>query len=389
MKKTLAIFSLNKITYSETFIQAHKNLDFNVKYYYGGKLPTALEGERNILKLSFKERIKRRLLKDFSFAEKKILFSLRKEKVDCILAEYGVTACATLDIVRFLQIPMIVHFHGFDAHHLPTIQKYKDEYKNVFDYASAVIAVSKKMKSNLIELGCPNQKIFVSSCGPNPAFFKNNPKFNNQQFITVGRFVEKKSPYTTILAFKQILEKYPDAKLTMVGEGELYSPCKLLVRTLNLESNVEFKGVQRHEKVKELFEESIALLQPSIVALDGDSEGTPVAVLEAQAAGLPVIGTYHGGIPDVVIHNHTGLLVQEHDVDGMANSMLRILQEAGLAKSLGEAGRIRIKENFTMEKHLGTLNQIVKEAIKLDNSDKRNQIGTMNYTSLIMDAIKL
>jgi hypothetical protein len=71
MLKTLAIFSLNKLTYSETFIQAHKNLDFNIKYYYGGKLPTALEGEPDILKLSFRERIKRRLLKDFIFLAKR------------------------------------------------------------------------------------------------------------------------------------------------------------------------------------------------------------------------------------------------------------------------------------------------------------------------------
>jgi glycosyltransferase involved in cell wall biosynthesis len=362
MKKTLAIFSLNKITYSETFIQAHKNLDFNIKYYYGGELPTALEGEHDILKLSFKERIKRRLLKDFTFAEKKIIFSLRKEKVDCILAEYGVTACATLDIVRFLQIPMVVHFHGFDAHHKPTIEKYKDDYRKVFNYVSAIIAVSKKMKVELIKLGCPDSKIIVSSCGPNPDFFKNTPKFNNRQFITVGRFVEKKSPYSTILAFKQIVDKYPDARLVMVGEGELHSSCKVLVRTLNLEGNVEFKGVQTHKKVKELFEESLALLQPSIVANDGDSEGTPVAVLEAQAAGLPVIGTYHAGIPDVVIHNETGLLVREHDIDTMAHNMLLILKETGLAKSLGDRGRKRVMENFTMEKHLDTLNSLIKEA---------------------------
>jgi len=360
--KTLAIFSLNKITYSETFIQAHKNLDFNIKFYYGGKLPTDLEGEDNILKLSFKERIKRRLLKDFSFAEKKILFSLRKEKVDCVLAEYGPTACATLNIVKFLQIPMIVHFHGFDASHLPTIETYKDQYKNVFDYASAVVAVSKKMKSDLINLGCPDQKIVVSSCGPNPGFFKNKPKFDSQQFITVGRFVEKKSPYSSILAFKKVLERFPEAKLVMVGEGQLYSSCKILVRTLNLESNVEFRGVQSQEKVKDLFEGSIALLQPSIVAEDGDAEGTPVVVLEAQAAALPVIGTYNAGIPDVVIHNETGLLVQEHDLDGMANNMLHILQEKELVKHLGEAGRKRVKENFTMEKHLGTLNQVIREA---------------------------
>ena len=114
---------------------------------------------------------------------------------------------------------------------------------------------------------------------------------------------------------------------------------------------------------KKIFEESIAFIQHSIIADDGDSEGTPVAVLEAQAAALPVISTFHAGITDVVVNNETGLLVQEKDVDGMANNMLRILNESGLAERLGMSGRKRIKENFTLEKNLMTLRNVINKGI--------------------------
>ena len=127
--KTLAILSPNQNAYSETFIQAHKRLPFNIKFYYGGSLPTALEGDSNILKLSFFERIKRRLLKGFSFEEKRILFSLRKENVDCVLAEYGTTAADSLKVLQYLNLPLIVHFHGYDASIREVIDGYIEKYR--------------------------------------------------------------------------------------------------------------------------------------------------------------------------------------------------------------------------------------------------------------------
>lgn len=358
--KTLAIFSPNEITYSETFIQAHKKLPYNIRYYYGGKLPVKAEFNPNLIDFPLKERVKKKFNKhNFNLREYALMNSLRTENVDCVLAEYGPTACATLKIISFLKIPLVVHFHGFDASHKETIKTYRNQYAEVFDYATAIIAVSKKMKTDLIQLGCAEKKITISSCGPDSIYFKNYPDYNNQTFLTIGRFVEKKSPFTTILAFKVVLEKFPDAKLIMVGDGELYSSSKVLVRALKIEKNVEFKGVQTKESIKKLFEESIAFLQHSIEAESGDSEGTPVVVMEAQAAALPVISTLHAGIPDVIINNETGLLVDENDMEGMAMNMTRILSEKGLAKKLGEKGRERILNNFTQEIHLESLKNII------------------------------
>ena len=206
--------------------------------------------------------------------------------------------------------------------------------------------VSNKMKEVLLNLGCPEDKLVLNTYGPDDSFFSLRPEYKQRHFVAVGRFVPKKAPHLTIQAFKKVVEKFPDAKLVMAGDGNLLEECRTLSAALGLKDNIVFAGVLNKEEIKILFQNSIAFVQHSVVAETGDSEGTPVAILEAQAAALPVISTYHAGIPDVVLNGETGLLVEEHDVEGMSKNMIRILEEEGLAKRLGEAGRKRVKRKF-------------------------------------------
>jgi len=362
MAKILAIFSPGQNAYSETFIHAHKKLPFNIKYYYGGTIPFSLEG-KNISEFSFSEKWKRKILRGFTFTEKLLISSLRKEKVDCVLAEYGTTAADSLHVINYLKVPLIVHFHGYDASQKDVIKQYGEKYKDVFAHASKVIVVSKRMYKDVMNLGCPESKLVLNSYGPDDSFFKIRAGFNNQQFVSVGRFVKKKAPLLTINAFKKVVNGFPEAKLIMAGDGELLEQCKNLADSLGLRDNITFSGPLNREQVQQLFSSSIAFVQHSVVAENGDSEGTPVAILEAQAAGLPVISTFHAGIPDVVINEETGFLVEENDMEGMAKNMMRILEEQNLAEQLGTAGRIRVKEKFTMERHLQTLEKEIENSI--------------------------
>jgi len=106
-----------------------------------------------------------------------------------------------------------------------------------------------------------------------------------------------------------------------------------------------------------------AFVQHSLRAADGDSEGTPVSILEAQASGLPVVATRHAGIPEVVLDGETGLLVAERDVDAMAAAMLRLLREPAYAGTMGAAGRRRVQELFTAERSLGLLADILRRVM--------------------------
>ena len=361
MPQTLAILSPSQNAYSETFIQAHRNLPFAIKYYYGGYLPRILEGGESLIHFNLAQRIKKKFTKRFDLFEFALANSLKREMVDCVLAEYGPTACKSLNVLEYLKLPLVVHFHGYDASIKSVLEEYEESYKKVFAYASAIVVVSKRMEQTLINLGCPKDKLIISVYGPNPGYFDVQPLYNTQQFISVGRFIEKKAPDLSIRAFQKVVTKFPAAKLVMVGEGELLAGCKNLVNELGLEKNVEFKGIQNLKEIQSLMSESIAMVQHSVTASNGDAEGTPVAILEAQAAALPVISTYHAGIPDVVIQNQTGLLVQEGDVEGMAKNMERMLAEENLAKKMGESGRSRTRENFTLETHLGILQKEIEK----------------------------
>ena len=100
-------------------------------------------------------------------------------------------------------------------------------------------------------------------------------------------------------------------------------------------------------------------MQHSVKADDGDMEGTPVSVLEASVAGLPVISTFHAGIPDVILHKKTGLLCEEHDIATMSKCMLQVLDDVAYAKQLGDAGKQHVKDNFSLERHIDELNKIL------------------------------
>ncbi|MDD7885187.1 glycosyltransferase [Flavivirga sp. 57AJ16] len=362
-KNRIAIISPSKNSYSETFIQEQKNgLKGDVFYYYGGALPKYLENYGLLLTpyISLMSKLKQLVgVSRFTTYETAILKSMTKNKVQVVLAQYGPTGNRVLEICKFLKLPLVVHFHGYDV----SVKHIVDQcggYKEVFQYASKVIAVSRDMEKKLIDLGCDADKIVYNPCGPHKDFLEIKPNFSKKQFVSIGRFTKKKAPYYTILAFKKVMELYPDAQLIMAGDGELLEVCKNLVSFYGLEDHVKFSGAINRQECMALLRESLAFVQHSITADNGDKEGTPVAVLEASAVGLPVISTFHAGIPDVIEHLRTGLLSKEHDVDDMSKNMIKLIQDSALAKELGVAGKQRIGTHFNLEKHLNILQETIE-----------------------------
>ncbi len=129
-----------------------------------------------------------------------------------------------------------------------------------------------------------------------------------------------------------------------------------------MDGKVDFIGSVGHDEVIKWMYHSVALIQHSVQAFDGDSEGTPNGILEAGAAGLPVIATRHAGIKDVVIENETGFLVDEGDVDGMAKNMIRVLKNPEESFRMGTIAREHISKNYSLEKSMMGLQDILTKA---------------------------
>ncbi len=359
----LALISPQQEAVSETFIKAHKQLPFNVKFYYGGYFPSHLEGKKSIFRFSLIERVKFKFNNKISLARTAISKSFRKEKINCILAEYGPTACEILGLATEMSIPLVAHFHGFDATNPVIVQQYRDEYLKLFNYASGVIVVSSKMKADLIMLGCDENKIIMSPCGPNHDFLKISPVRESNHFLAVARFVDVKGYLFTITAFKKALEKHPAVRLNCIGEGPQLESCKQFVKILQLENHVTFSGAASHDEIKLAMSNSFAFVQHSVTLSDGLTEGSPVSVMEAMAASLPVVCSASGGMVDLVLHNNNGFLVEEFDTDSMAASMCSLIENKELAKSMGLAGRSRIISELTQERHLKSIEAEILRAI--------------------------
>jgi colanic acid/amylovoran biosynthesis glycosyltransferase len=364
----IALISPEKSPYSTTFIQAHKQLiHAKVFHLYGIFYPTHAEDSGELVKNSLLERIKRYVYKALNKKDNyhhTILYKYFKSRhIQLVLAEFGPVGAEVYKVCKMAGIPLLVHFHGFDAWAKPTLDKYGTIYRSMFSYASYILGVSKDMCQQLIDLGAPTHKVIYNCHGPNDAFFKISPLLDKNIFLAEGRFVDKKAPYLTILAFKYVLDLVPDAELHFIGDGTLLFVCKNIVHALQIGQSVHFHGSLSHDQTYTLFEKALCFVQHSIVAENGDSEGTPVAILEASASCLPVVSTRHAGIQDVVIHGETGYLVEEKDVKGMAAYMVRLAQNKQIAMQMGQQGRRFIHENYTTQKHIAILDELIQKSI--------------------------
>lgn len=288
----------------------------------------------------------------------------RRDKIEAVLAEYGDTAVQVMDAAERSRTPLIVHFHGYDASVNSVLEEHKHTYPRLFQIASDIIAVSRAMQRKLIDLGAPEEKVHYNPCGVDVDQFSGaDPAAAPPVFLAVGRFTEKKAPQITLSAFATVLRSCPEARLRMIGEGTLLEDCKNLSRELKIDHAVAFLGGQKPSVVVHEMQQARCIVQHSVISPTGDSEGTPVTILEAGAAGLPVVSTRHAGIPDVVIEGETGFLVDEHDEMSMAQHMIRLVQEPELAGVMGQAARVHIRKNFSKQQSLGRLWSIIESCI--------------------------
>ncbi len=282
--------------------------------------------------------------------------------VDVILAEFGDTGAALAPVAQICKIPLVVHFHGHDAHRQSLLTPdMRQKYQFMFQTAAAILVVSRYMWQTLLEMGCPAEKLIYNPYGPRERFFEVQPDYR-PTVLSVGRFTDIKANYLVLMAFQQVARRLPQVRLVMAGAGELLETCKTLAQVWNLRDVVSFPGAVEHSRVHELFGQACCFAQHSVTPSYGDAEGTPNTILEACAAGLPIVATRHAGIADVVVSEHTGLLVEELDVDGMANAMQRMLESSQFCRQTGALARERVRTHFSREQHLRVLAQAVEFA---------------------------
>ena len=360
----MLVFAPTRRAASETFVRANlAGLPFAVSAYFGDEFPlnqpARLAYGLSVLVSKACTRLGWLRLAEWP-AALVALALIRRHRPDVVLAEFGFHAVRVMQAAAFAEVPFVVHFRGSDLSAQRRIGVLRGRYRRLVSIASGGVCKSKQMAAKLEQLGMLPSRILISASGANPALFKaGNPALSAPVFLAVGRFVAKKGPLKTIRAFAL----QPIGELWMVGDGPLFEDARRLVQDLQLQARVCFLGVKTQPEVADLMRQVRVFVQHSLIAPDGDSEGNPVSVMEAQLSGLPVVATRHAGIPDVVLDGCTGLLVEEGDVQGMAAAMERLMADPGLAARFGSAGRDRVLAGFTLGHHLQALTGFLQQQI--------------------------
>jgi colanic acid/amylovoran biosynthesis glycosyltransferase len=371
--KKLLIITPTAPTKDSTFIKSQINSLQPYSVLHSGFRPYLNDGKSifnfpvnfEIIRIAIK-RILPKIYKELY--DKALSRFLSLNKYDLVLCNYGPQASNVYNACTASKVPLVAHFHGYDASIHSVISEYRQQYSLMFEGIAAIISVSNEMTSQLIKLGAAKASIHTIPYGVNLDFFsETQPENNPKKLIFVGRFTEKKAPDLLLNAFNIALQKVPDAKLIMIGNGELSNFVVQTIKALKIEHAVQILPWQTPDEIVTQLKNARAYVQHSRIAKNGDSEGTPNSILEASACGLPVISTYHAGIKEAVIHGVTGYLVDEGDWRLMGVYMTEYLENPEIAGEMGRAGRKHITENYALncqnEKLKGVLSAIANKKV--------------------------
>ena len=316
---------------------------------------------KNVIKLPFKNSLLSRILdrldihlqyKDNNF-KKELNKLIAKVKPDIIHCHFGKEALKILDNIENRNIPIVIHFHGYDASSALKRKAYVKKLKEVLSKDNIYpIFVAKYLKKNLEDCNIKIKKEKILHCGINISKFVDLPDINVDKkkftFLQVSSLVEKKGHEYTIIAFDKFLKEQKDKnfELILTGDGSRKVVLEKLVSELNLNDYVKFVGFVNPEEAAELMKKADVFVHHSITASNGDQEGIPTAIMEAMAMNLPILSTRHSGIPELVKNGINGFLVEEKDINDYALKMKDIM-----SWNKKNGNRKIIEEEFEMLKH--------------------------------------
>jgi glycosyltransferase involved in cell wall biosynthesis len=284
---------------------------------------------------------------------------LTEKRVRVLLAEYGMVGCAVARACQKAKVDLFVHFHGFDASRLLRVRHVRSSYRRLSHIAKGFIFPSQFLADRMRSIGVEGKKLHVAPCCVNVDDFQFRARKDDCLLLSVGRFVAKKAPHKTLRCFAKVLRNYPRLRLEMIGDGNLLQTCKDLAKSLKIDDRVVFHGSKSHGFVKRKMAEAQLFLQHSVTAANGDTEGLGVSLLEAMASGAVVIATRHNGFVETVVDGETGFLVDEHDVEAMANCCLRLLADKDLLDLMRQKARERVENYFTVDQQMVKLRHIM------------------------------
>ena len=307
-----------------------------------------------------------------SFRESRdILYELKRTRSELMHVYFGHVAVELLPVLRCCRLPIVVSFHGADAG-VDVDGQSGERLREVFSIASTVMARSAALMEDLAQLGCPREKLQLLRTGiPMDGI---EPKTHEMpadgawNLLQACRLVEKKGLFVTLEAFALLRERFPNARLTFAGDGPLGVDLKKRVASLGLSGQVQFKGFLSQEALFAEYKRAHVFVHPSQVGSNGNREGVPNSLLEAMAAGLPVVATTHGGIPEAVADGVSGRLLEEGDASGIAGALGDYFECPEKLQAAGAAARQTVEREFSQQRQVAEISKLYREVLQCQRS---------------------
>jgi glycosyltransferase involved in cell wall biosynthesis len=177
--------------------------------------------------------------------------------------------------------------------------------------------------------------------------------------IAVGRLIAKKGFANLIRACGLVAKRGKSFQCEIIGEGPLENELRAQIEQLGLQNRVALTGSKPQRDVRQRLAAANVFVLPSVLDAQGGMDNLPTVIMEAMATGLPVISTNIGGIPEMVVQNETGFLVQPGDSVALAGAIEKVIDDGQLAQGLGRAGYERARELFSIEKNVRDLSGLL------------------------------
>lgn len=279
---------------------------------------------------------------------------VKRNNISLLHAHHGQLGMLLLPFKEETNLPLVTSIRGRDATLANQPIGYLDNMKMLFDRGERFFPVCQYLADRLIAWGCPSEKIRVLYGGVDLNEFKYRAphKGDSQNILSIGRLVEKKGHHILMQAFQKIRGKFPNATLTIIGRGGLEEYLFSLANQLNLGDSFRLLNHLPKDQVREQMTNADIFCAASLEAADGDVEGIPNTLKEAMAIGVPVISTNHAGIPELITNNKEGVLVQENNVDELADALEFMLSNREKWETYTVAARQKVEQKFNLAQQL-------------------------------------
>jgi colanic acid/amylovoran biosynthesis glycosyltransferase len=275
---------------------------------------------------------------------------MREVRPALLHAHFGHTGHRVVGIARKYRLPLVTSFYGRDASSLPREADWMPRLQQLFANGDAFLAEGPQMRARLIDLGCPPGKVRIVPLLIDLDRYDWQPRVLDPvqplRLLFVGRFVPKKGLPVLIRALARARPQLRALDLVVIGSGSatVEAEMKNLVRELGLTDVVRFTGSLPRSAVLAEMARAHILIAPSHTGPDGDTEGgAPTILLEAQAAGLPVLSTRHADVPFVSAAPYREFLAAENDVEDLTARLLAIVQASARWPEMGREGRAHVE----------------------------------------------